>query len=1169
MAFSRCLSLVLTMIVCLDHVSGEMKVILNAAANKLVFKETGIATGSSYDLAVDGKTGQNWGDCAASQSSTPTIWLSIDLLHLYSVTKIRFLTRHRYGRGIEVYVGKDAIDSDGITNHQCGSSVTIPSPAPSTFTDFSCSPINWVQYVSIRRHGQDDGAGDLQYLQPCEIEVYYDETEDPGITITKNAAAISKLDVTQGDIVLCGSPKGDFGPTWKFPNGTDVPEQNSATISQADGSSGYKELRLSPLTSIPPNGQYKCHYTANNIAKTKTVDLTFTADCQVSSWSACSSSCGRGTRTRTITLLKVGTGQDCPSPLSEDCANTNCGQIDMKAIGAVATHGPLDTIDSRLQASLAIDGVTNTGCAATNPSMDPWLRVDLKTAYLISSVETSFYGDRGNGAVVRIGSDLTNDGNNNLLCGTVPNRNNGKTIWTTTIVCSPSLWGRYINVQKIFPNNFYLSLCELKANYELDVGILYNDSSVASGSIFVYGGDALSFPVLCGVNPDSTNLNSLLNIQWKSGNSPISSSNSDVRQSTDNKFTSLHIGKAPSTDTTYTCQYTWIDNKQKTLQFNLNINVDCGWSTWLSCSGPCGVGTRLRTADNPVKKHQGKDCVGDLSEDCDIGKAPCAPTPVRNSISVQEGLPAALECEATQFRLIQTPITFEWFKSGVQIVNPSNSSTRSLGNGKYKGTLTLTSVRKADANSYTCRASGHSGLSAASLPITLDVTYAPFNVRVQANSSWFVKEQSLILNCSAKANPKPSQYKWYKDGQIITGETGSQISFSSLDYDNSGKYNCTAINSIGEAQSSGFVIVVRGKCFRPPAATPTPPVELKLISKTFESLFLTWKSPLNPNGIIRAYRLYYWMLDESEAAVMSVESISSSFNLTGLRAYTRYQINVTAINNADAFPESSPGIITNETLITAPERPQFISNPLDELEISSNGIVRFSAPFISDEKVPVSYIKVFIYSGLERPPPLSVPPRESEMSELWHAAAFFDYTQYNKARNHFTIGSGNRTFFGDTTYTDSKLERNARYSIYFVAYLINEIKGVHLESSSGPTSFYTSSSGECEAATSNPSGGSSFGVFGIAFLILFVITFIALVVLLVMHIRQRQILKKSYPVERHAYELPIKSEGKLEGDIIPHRMTESSVYGVSSVKHQSEGEQVYAEVCDKEKEANK
>ena len=135
--------------------------------------------------------------------------------------------------------------------------------------------------------------------------------------------------------------------------------------------------------------------------------------------------------------------------------------------GAVATHGPLGTInsDSQFQASRAIDGVTNTGCPATIASMDPWLRVDLGTTYLITSVETSFYEDRGNGAVVRIGSDLNNDGNDNPLCGTVPNRNNGADIWTTTIVCSSSLWGLYINVQNILSSTGYLSVCELKASY--------------------------------------------------------------------------------------------------------------------------------------------------------------------------------------------------------------------------------------------------------------------------------------------------------------------------------------------------------------------------------------------------------------------------------------------------------------------------------------------------------------------------------------------------------------------------------------------------------------------------------------------------------------------------------------------------------------------------------
>ena len=167
---------------CSEHVEFtvffvEKEVTLNAVANKLKFEEKDIDSRSSYDLAVDGKIRQNWGDCAVSQSSTPTVWMSIDLLHLYSVTKIKYLTRHRYGKGIEVYVGKSSIKLNGTSDYQCGSTVYISDPAPSTFTNISCSPVNWVQHVSIRRHGQDDGKGDPQYLQVCEVEVYYDETE--------------------------------------------------------------------------------------------------------------------------------------------------------------------------------------------------------------------------------------------------------------------------------------------------------------------------------------------------------------------------------------------------------------------------------------------------------------------------------------------------------------------------------------------------------------------------------------------------------------------------------------------------------------------------------------------------------------------------------------------------------------------------------------------------------------------------------------------------------------------------------------------------------------------------------------------------------------------------------------------------------------------------------
>ena len=150
----------------------------------------------------------------------------------------------------------------------------------------------------------------------------------------------------------------------------------------------------------------------------------------------------------------------------------------MKAISAVATHGPLATWQNsdgsvRLSASLAIDGTLNyEDCATTYRSTTPWLRVDLKTAYLIRSIETSFRENRGNGAFVRIGSDLTNDGNDNPLCGTVPNRNNGASNWTTTIMCSSSLWGRYINVQKMSSSIGYLSVCELEASYGTNSMIL-------------------------------------------------------------------------------------------------------------------------------------------------------------------------------------------------------------------------------------------------------------------------------------------------------------------------------------------------------------------------------------------------------------------------------------------------------------------------------------------------------------------------------------------------------------------------------------------------------------------------------------------------------------------------------------------------------------------------
>ncbi len=50
-------------------------------------------------------------------------------------------------------------------------------------------------------------------------------------------------------------------------------------------------------------------------------------DCQVSDWSTCSTSCGGGSQTRTITQQSSGSGSECPT-LSQSCNTTPCNPVD-------------------------------------------------------------------------------------------------------------------------------------------------------------------------------------------------------------------------------------------------------------------------------------------------------------------------------------------------------------------------------------------------------------------------------------------------------------------------------------------------------------------------------------------------------------------------------------------------------------------------------------------------------------------------------------------------------------------------------------------------------------------------------------------------------------------------------------------------------------------------
>ncbi|XP_057194067.1 fucolectin-1-like [Triplophysa rosa] len=116
----------------------------------------------------------------------------------------------------------------------------------------------------------------------------------------------------------------------------------------------------------------------------------------------------------------------------------------------------------------AIDGVRYgpdpddvTYCSATTSESDPWWRLDLLDYYDIGTVIITARPDehleQTNGAEIRIGNSLDNNGNNNPICAVTSDPLPGQTI---SYSCH-GMEGRYVNV--IMPGRTsHLTLCEVE-----------------------------------------------------------------------------------------------------------------------------------------------------------------------------------------------------------------------------------------------------------------------------------------------------------------------------------------------------------------------------------------------------------------------------------------------------------------------------------------------------------------------------------------------------------------------------------------------------------------------------------------------------------------------------------------------------------------------------------
>lgn len=194
-------------------------------------------------------------------------------------------------------------------------------------------------------------------------------------------------------------------------------------------------------------------------------------------WSACSSFCGKGTKTRER-VLKDDINGTCYSTIIEkrECQN-NCRTLRNVALGKRATAS--SQFLNVYPAGMAIDGITRNSlngksCMHTAKDKKPWLRIDLKGNAVVEKVIIHNRADccteRLNNLVIRIGNNATGVGND--VCG---RQESMKNVEKLSVSCCNLLEGRYVHVT--IPGPQFLHICEVEVMGNIISDLAYDKTA--------------------------------------------------------------------------------------------------------------------------------------------------------------------------------------------------------------------------------------------------------------------------------------------------------------------------------------------------------------------------------------------------------------------------------------------------------------------------------------------------------------------------------------------------------------------------------------------------------------------------------------------------------------------------------------------------------------------
>ncbi|XP_075798738.1 receptor-type tyrosine-protein phosphatase S isoform X9 [Microtus pennsylvanicus] len=306
------------------------------------------------------------------------------------------------------------------------------------------------------------------------------------------------------------------------------------------------------------------------------------------------------------------------------------------------------------------------------------------------------------------------------------------------------------------------------------------------------------------------------------------------------------------------------------------------------------------------------------SEETDQGKYECVAT---NSAGVRYSSPANLYVRvrrvAPRFSILPmsheimpggnvnitcvavgSPMPYVKWMQGAEDLTPEDDMP--VG----RNVLELTDVK--DSANYTCVAMSSLGVIEAVAQITVkSLPKAPGTPVVTENTA-----TSITVTWDS-GNPDPVSYYVieYKsksqDGpyQIKEDITTTRYSIGGLSPNSEYEIWVSAVNSIGQGPPSESVVTRTGE--QAPASAPRN-VQARMLSAT--TMIVQWEEPVEPNGLIRGYRVYYTMEPEHPVGNWQKHNVDDSLLTTvgSLLEDETYTVRVLAFTSVGDGPLSDP-----------------------------------------------------------------------------------------------------------------------------------------------------------------------------------------------------------------------------------------------------------------------